>query len=241
MKEWSMTDRHIVIRTFFQEELKNLPTQLISEIADCYRLVYNQSWHEEWSTDDALREVRDSFEGSEGRIPIASIVFFEEKVVGFAWGLMTDTNHLVAERDMPFKLPQELKEEGVVKSIFRLQEVSKTDKVYLYRDFAMLKEYRGHVAPHLQMNILNTVNQMGYNVLLYWTNVESRAFDLGVGCKWFPFHYFTPRIDGKALALLMGSLKYSLSLIERGASPVKEVAEAAYEELLQNINDYRCQ
>ena len=239
MKEWSIPDNNIVIRTYFQEELENLPSQLILDIADCYKQIYKQSWREEWTNEDALKEVKNSFRGSEGRIPIASIVFSEEKVVGFAWGLMTDTRHLIAERDMPFKLPPELQEEGVIKTIFRLQEVSKVDRLFLYREIAVLKEHRGHIGPHLGI-ILNIANEMGYNVLLAWTHIESRAFEFGLGCKWLPFHYFTPRVDGKALTLLMGSLKYSLSLIERCASPVKEVAEAAYEELLQNINDYRC-
>jgi hypothetical protein len=241
MKEWSIPDKNIVIQTYINEELENLPSQLISDIASCYKLVYKQSWHEEWAIEDALGEVKNSFIGSEGRIPIASIVFFKEKVIGFAWGLMTDINHLIAERDMPYKLPLELKEEGITKTIFRLQEVSKVDRLFLYREIAVLKEHRGHIGPHLGMTILNIANEMGYNVLLAWTHIESRAFEFGLGCKWLPFHYFTPRVDGKALTLLMGSLKYSLSLIERGASPIKEIAEAAYNELLQNINDYRCQ
>jgi hypothetical protein len=240
MKEWSIPDKNIVIQTYINEELENLSSQLIFDIANCYKQIYKQSWGEEWTIEDALKEVKHSFIYSEGRIPIASIVFLEEMVIGFAWGLMTDTSHLIAESDMPFKLPAELKEEGITKTIFRLQEISNVDRLFMYREIAVLKEYRGHIGPHLGMTILSNANEMGYNVLLAWTHIESRAFEFGLGCKWLPFHYFTPRVDGKALTLLTGSLKYALSLIERGASPIKEIAEAAYNELLQNINDYRC-
>jgi len=201
--------------------------------------VFNESWREKWTEASALEEVRKAFAQEEGREPLATIIWKQEKAIGFAWGFLTDVDHLIAERDMPFSLPLELKQEGLKKAKLWLIEVAKTSRVFLYREFGCLDEFKGRMAPHLTLEILRKVESKDIKVLLFWTSISSRVFDLGVGLKWAPIHFFTPAFNDQNLLVMAGNVKYTADFIDVGLTNPQTV-EDHYMEVVKNIEIYHC-
>lgn len=226
--------------TYSGLELSQLSEKEATAIARCYVEVFGQSWGEPWTVESALEEVTKAFWYREERIPVATIIWDGEKAVAFAWGLLTEGKHLIAKRDMPYDLSPEQKEEGLIKARHWLTKVAKVEKVLLYREFGALRQHKGHLAPHLTLEIFLQAREAGYKTLLYWTSVQSRVFDLGIGLKWTPFHFFTPVCNGQDLVLMAGNVSYSYYLAHKAVSGDKAQEEAAYKELQNNIDTYYC-
>lgn len=227
------------IVTYSSSELSKLSEEILRAIARCYAGVFKESWQESWTEELAMEEVCKALVQEEGREPLATIIWDGDSAVGFGWGLLTDVDHLIAERDMPFALPLELKQEGLEKAKLWLTKVAKTPRVFLYREFGCLSAYKGRMAPHLTLEILRRVESRGIKVLLFWTSIESRVFELGVGLKWTPIHFFTPAFEGKNLLVMAGNVKYTADFIEIGLTNPQTVDEH-YMEVARNIETYCC-
>jgi hypothetical protein len=240
MKSVYLEEKELEAVTYSGTELSRLSEKELVDIAHCYASVFNQSWREKWTEASVLEEVREVFTPKEGREPLATIIWKQEKAIGFAWGVLTDIDHLIAERDMPFSLPSELKHEGIEKAKLWLRKVAHTSRVFLYREFGCLSEYKGRMASPLTLEILNKARENDCKVLLLWTSIQSRVFDLGVGARWFPIHFFTPSVNDQDLVLMVGNIESSYRVIKMGSSDDPKEVEAGYKELFGNLDDYKC-
>jgi len=224
--------------TYDATELSQLIDIELTAIAVCYRDVFNTSgeWEETWTTESALKEVQKAFAREESRDPVVTIIWDGDKAIGFGWGLLTDVDHLVAERDMPFALPVELKQEGLAKAKLWLSEVAGASRVFLYRDFGVLKASRDRLAGPLTQEILNRVKVEGVKPLLYWTSTKSQVYNIGIGMKWVPFHYFPPQPDGKVLTLMIGNVFWTADFVNKFINDM----DTGYREIANRIAVYRC-
>ena len=238
MKEekYFFNEREIIQRTFYGEELQKLDDRLITSIAACYIEVFSESWHRSFTLESAKEEIKTAFKYEKTRIPIASILFYEEKVIAFAWGCITSAKYISAERDMPFKLPDELKQVGVQKARYWLKNITKKEELFIYGDYGAKKEHRGKLSAFMSYEIFDYLKNLGINTLLYWTNLRSRAFELGVGAKLIPIHFF----EFNDLVLIAGNVRYSHAFMEKIIKGGKKELKQVYGEAGANINDYFC-
>lgn len=103
------------VRAYQQSELDIMSETQLTEVADCYRDIFNESWDENWTTETALDEIRDIFQGHhEGRTPIAVLLYKDGRVSGFSWGLVTTVEYLIANRDMPYDLALKKKKKDLM-------------------------------------------------------------------------------------------------------------------------------
>lgn len=238
MKEikYTFRERDIIQRTFYGEELQKLDDELITNIATCYIEVFTESWHKSWTLESAKEEIKTSFKHEKTRIPLASILFYDEKVIAFTWGCVTSAKYISAQRDMPYKLPDELKQVGVQKARYWLKNITKKDEVFIYRDHGAKKEYRGMLSAYMSYEIFDYLKNLGINTLLYWTSLRSRAFELGVGAKLIPIHFF----EFDDLVLIAGNVRYSHAFAEKIIKGGKKELKQVYGVVGANINDYFC-
>lgn len=221
------------LETYFGNELSTLSNEKITQIATCYKDVFNESWGESWTIETAKQEILDSFKITDYRLPVASLLTTKSKVIGFAWTLLLNKEHLIKERDMPFNLCREKKNIGMQISKYWLENVVKTDKVLLFRELGTLKEFRKDLSPFLCLPLFEQALSYQYKSSLYWTNLHSKAFKWGLGIGWSPLHYFIEN----DLILMTGNLTKAAQALHNLAF---NKTRSSQKELINNINHYLC-
>ena len=223
------------IQTFEGNQVNRLSESQLVQIAHCYMEVFNESWGESWDEVAALREVKNSLRVESGRTPMASLLYRKNKLIGFAWGVLLDKDSLNAERDMPFELHQDDKEKGLRVAQYWLENIAKQNKLFLLRELGVLKSHRKLVAHFLTVSAFKRAIELGYNTTLFWTSIDSGAFNWGLGVGLTPVHFFIK----KNLLLMLGSISYAVNVFDKSLNSDLS-NERRYREFFGNINRYLC-
>ena len=223
------------IQTFEGNQVNRLSESQLVQIAHCYMEVFNESWGESWDEVSALREVQNSLRVESGRTPMASLLYRKNKLIGFAWGVLLDKDSLNAERDMPFELHQSDKDKGLRVAQYWLENIAKQNKLFLLRELGVLKSHRKLVAHFLTVSAFKRAIKLGYNTTLFWTSIDSGAFNWGLGVGLTPVHFFIK----KNLLLMFGSISYAVNVFDKSLN--SDLGnERRYREFFGNINRYLC-
>ncbi len=220
------------LKTFFGDEVAHINEQTIDDLAECYMNVFNESWGESWTHSSAKSEISHSLRSDPERIPLISLLYKGEKIIGFCWVLLMNKSAMSKEHDMPWELSDSEKTNGMSISHYWLTEVVKKDRIMFIKELGVLKEFRQVVSPFLSIPILERSAQMGYDVGFLWTNVNSKAFKWGLGVGYSPVHFFITN----NLLLMYGSVQGSLKAM-------RNVVEASFSKqsqyyMINNINKY---
>jgi len=205
-----LRDKEYILEFFSGRELKNISSEKQLEIVKCYMEVFNESWQENWTIEAAQNEIESSFRISEKRIPILSLLWHEKELAGFAWGCLTDADNLLAEKDMPFYLTTEKKEECLRITKYWLKTIVKQYKVLIFHEFGAKKKFRNSVSSFNGLSILSYALEHGCKSLVYWTSEKSNMFRLGLSLGWYPIHFC---IDNDII-LMGGNVELSIQNTE---------------------------
>lgn len=220
------------LKTYFGDEVTHINETTIDDLAQCYMNVFNESWGESWTHSSAKSEITHSLRSDPDRIPLISLLYKGESIIGFCWVLLMDKSAMSQEHDMPWELSDTEKTNGMTISHYWLSEVVKKDRIMFIKELGVLKEFRQVVSPFLSIPILERSAQMGYDVGFLWTNVNSKAFKWGLGVGYSPVHFFITN----NLLLMYGSVQGSLKAM-------RNVVEASFSKqsqyyMINNINKY---
>lgn len=220
------------LKTYYGEEVLNISEETFDALAVCYKTVFNESWGESWTEASAKSEIKDSLRWDPDRIPLLSLLYKGDDIIGFCWVLLLDRDALSKERDMPWELSEPEKDSGMAISNYWLEEVVKKDKIMFIKELGALKEHRQKISPFLSIPLFERAMKLGYDVAFLWTNVYSKAFKWGLGVGFSPVHFFITN----NLLLMYGSVKGSVDTL-------KSVVEASFSKqsqyfMIKNINKY---
>lgn len=220
------------VRVFYGEQVSSISEETFDELARCYMTVFNESWGESWTEESAKQEVKDSLHWDSERVPLLSLLYRNEQIIGFCWVLLLKKDALCLERDMPWELSQQEKDTGMATSTYWLEEVVKKDKIMFIKELGALKEYRQKVTPFLCVPLFEQAMGLGYDVAFLWTNVYSKAFKWGLGVGFSPVHFFITQ----NLLLMYGSVKGSVDIF-RSVMDASFSKQSQYN-MIKNINKY---
>ncbi len=220
------------LKTYCGEEVRDISEQTFDALAVCYKTVFNESWGESWTDESAKQEIKDSLRWDPDRIPLLSLLYKGQTIIGFCWVLLLNKEALSQERDMPWELSDAEKTNGMAISRYWMEEVVKKDKIMFIKELGALKEHRQKVSPFLSIPLFERAVKLGYDVAFLWTNVYSKAFKWGLGVGFSPVHFFITN----NLLLMYGSVKGSVDTL-------KAVVEASFSKqsqyfMIKNINKY---
>lgn len=220
------------LQTYYGEEVLAIGDDTLADLATCYMTVFNESWGESWTLSSAKQEITDSLRCDPDRIPLLSLLYKGDRIIGFCWVLLLQKSALDMERDMPWELSAAEKSSGMAISEYWLDEVVKKDRIMFIKELGALKEHRQTVSPFLSVPLFERAADMGYDVAFLWTNVYSKAFKWGLGVGFSPVHFFITN----NLLLMYGSVRGSVSIL-------KSVIEASFSKqsqysMIRNINKY---
>ncbi|MGJ8688542.1 MAG: hypothetical protein ACSHXZ_03395 [Gammaproteobacteria bacterium] len=220
------------LKTYFGDEVTGMNEATVDDLAQCYMNVFNESWGESWTHSSAKSEITHSLRNDPDRIPLISLLYKGDAIIGFCWVLLMNKAAMSKEHDMPWELSESEKDSGMTISNYWLTEVVKKDRIMFIKELGVLKEFRQVVSPFLSIPILERSAQMGYDVGFLWTNVNSKAFKWGLGVGYSPVHFFITN----NLLLMYGSVQGSLKAM-------RNVVEASFSKqsqyyMINNINKY---
>lgn len=220
------------LKTYYGEEVLHISEDTFDALAVCYKTVFNESWGESWTDASAKLEIKDSLRWDPDRIPLLSLLYKGEDIIGFCWVLLLGKEALSKERDMPWELSEGEKDSGMAISNYWLDEVVKKDKIMFIKELGALKEHRQKISPFLSIPLFERAMKLGYDVAFLWTNVYSKAFKWGLGVGFSPVHFFITN----NLLLMYGSVKGSVDTL-------KAVVEDSFSKksqyfMIKNINKY---
>ena len=196
------------LQFFSGEQLERIPRSTLISAAQCYAEVFNESWGENWTQESALAEIRGFINCDPEYLPMMSLLFHEERVVGFSWGFIMDAESLTDDSS-PFSASALKRHESVKVARYWLDSVSKQSKLISIRELGVIKEFRQEKTPYLTIPIFEKAKAVDCNVAFFRTRISSKAFKWSLGVGFVPLQLFM--IDG--LLLMKGSVKYAMSLL----------------------------
>jgi len=222
------------LQSYSGENLLSLPRSTLLSLARCYAEVFNKSWGENWTTESALEEINSCIHCEENYLPVMSILFREDAVVGFSWGFIMDATALT-ENSAPFSSSGLKRHESVTVAKYWLDQVAHCDKLISIRELGVLKEYRNDKTPFLCLPIFNKAQAMGCKAAFLRTKVTSKAFKWSLGIGFVPIQLFM--VDG--LLLMHGSVKYAAEIFAGMIDATKK--RKSQHSIISNIKRYLCQ
>ncbi len=220
------------IQFYFGNQVYTIDEEILVSLAECYREVFNESWGENWTVQSALEEIKSSLIPDIERTPILSLLFKQDKVVGFCWGFVVDSENLCCESS-PFSSSQLKRLESVDIAKYWLDSVGKKNKFVTMRELGVLKEYRSEKAPFLSLPLFEKAKECDCNVVFVRTKLKSKAFQWALGIGLVPLQFF--KVDD--LLLMQGSLKYAVNVLKCLLEGNKRKGQHM---LVENINRYFC-
>lgn len=203
-------NQEYTLEVFSAEELANISPETKFAIADCYMEVFNESWGEKWTIAEAESQIDALLSFSEERSPLLSLLWYEHELAGFACGSLTHTKNLVAEKDMPFSLSSEKKEEALLVSKYWLSKIVKQESIFIFSEYGAKKKFRNGVSSFSALAVLSLALENGCKTLLFWTNEKSAVFKIGLCVGWYPIHYCIT----DDLIIMGGNIVFSIQNIE---------------------------
>src|SRR5690606_11288391 len=129
-------------------------------LAACYAEVFNESWGEDWTIASALKEIQSCINCHEDYLPVMSLLFREERVIGFSWGFIMDASSLT-EDSQPFSSSSFKRHESVTVARYWLEQVARCGKLISVRELGVLQEYRNDKTPYLCLPIFEKAEAEG--------------------------------------------------------------------------------
>jgi hypothetical protein len=223
-----------VLQFYAGDQLQNLPRSTLMSLARCYANVFNESWGEDWTTESALAEIESCINCDPDYLPIMSLLFHEDEVVGFSWGFIMDSSTLI-DGSAPFSQSGLKRHESVQVAKYWMDHISNCDKLISIRELGVFKEYRNDKTPFLCLPIFNKAETQGCKVAFLRTKVTSKAFKLSLGIGLVPIQLFM--VDG--LLLMHGSVKYAAEIFSGMIDAAKK--RRTQQNMFSNIKRYLCQ
>jgi hypothetical protein len=215
------------------EQLENLPKSTLISAAQCYAEVFNESWGEDWTLDTALAEIRSFINCDPRYLPVMSLLFREEQVIGFSWGFIMETDTLT-EESAPFSCSALKRHESVEVARYWLDTVSKKDRLISIRELGVIKEFRQDKTPYLTIPLFEKAKSVDCCVAFFRTKISSKAFKWSLGVGFVPLQLFMVN----ELLLMKGSVKYAMNLLY-GSIDVARKRQSQIE-IIGNIRRYLC-
>ncbi len=222
------------LQFFSGEQLERIPRSTLISAAQCYAEVFNESWGENWTQESALAEIRGFINCDPEYLPMMSLLFHEERVVGFSWGFIMDAESLTDDSS-PFSASALKRHESVKVARYWLDSVSKQSKLISIRELGVIKEFRQEKTPYLTIPIFEKAKAVDCNVAFFRTRISSKAFKWSLGVGFVPLQLFM--IDG--LLLMKGSVKYAMSLLYGSINTAER--RKSQVEIIGNIKRYLCE
>lgn len=160
---------------FYGSQVHAIDDVTLGSLAECYRDVFNESWGENWTRNSALAEIKSCLEPNPERVPILSLLFKSEKVIGFCWGFVVDTECLRGQSS-PFSSSTLKRHESIDIAKYWLDMVGKKDKFVTMRELGVIKEYRQDKAPFLSLPLFEKAKDLDCEVIFVRTKLSSKAF-----------------------------------------------------------------
>jgi hypothetical protein len=220
------------LKFYFGDQVSMLDEDVIYSLAECYRDVFNESWGENWTVNSAMEEIKSCLKADIEKMPILTLLFKQEKVIGFCWGFVVESGDLNVVNS-PFSSSQLKRHESVDIAKYWLESVGKKSKFVTMRELGVIKEYRNDKAPYLSLPLFEKAKDFDCKVIFVRTKISSKAFKWGLGIGLVPLQFFM--VDG--LLLMQGSLNYAVSVLSGLLEGSKRKSQHA---ILSNINRYLC-
>ncbi|MGV3590907.1 MAG: hypothetical protein ACO1PZ_04405 [Gammaproteobacteria bacterium] len=216
------------------DDLERLPRSTLISMAQCYAEVFNESWGEDWTLDSALEEVTKFINCDTRYTPVMSLLFKEERVVGFSWGFLMDADSLTDD-SAPFSASALKRHESIEVARYWLGNVSKHNRFLSIRELGVIKEFRQDKTPYLTIPLFEKAKSVDCNVAFFRTKITSKAFKWSLGVGFVPLQLFM--VDG--LLLMKGSVKYAMNLLY---GSIDDAARRKSQvEIIGNIKRYLCE
>jgi hypothetical protein len=222
------------LQFFSGEQLERIPRSTLLSAAQCYAEVFNESWGEDWTQESALAEIRGFINCDPQYTPVMSLLFNEERVVGFSWGFIMDAESLTDD-SAPFSASALKRHESVEVARYWLDAVSKQSKLISIRELGVIKEFRQDKTPYLTIPIFEKAKEVECNVAFFRTKISSKAFKWSLGVGFVPLQLFM--VDG--LLLMKGSVKYAMNLLYGSINDTEK--RKSQVEIIGNIRRYLCE
>ena len=222
------------LQCFSGANVAHIPRATLISLAECYAEVFNESWGEDWTAESALAEIQSCIYCNEDYLPVISLLFREDRVVGFSWAFIMDTQSLTDD-SAPFSSSNLKRHESVEVARYWLDAVSKKNRLVSILELGVLKEYRQDKTPYLTLPIFEKAVAADCGVAFFRTKISSKAFKWSLGVGFVPLKLFM--VDG--LLLMKGSVKYAMSLLYGSVDQDKKRKSQA--EIIGNIRRYMCE
>lgn len=220
------------VEFYYGDQVAFIDQETLTSVAECYRDVFNESWGENWTVHSALEEIRTCLRPCPDRTPIVSLLFRENRVVGFCWAFAMDSDAL-DDDNAPFTSSSLKRHETVEVTRYWMQEVSSKKRFVSIRELGVIKEYRQDKAPFLCLPVFDKAQDIGCDVVFFRTKISSKAFKWSLGVGFVPLQFFMR--DG--LLLMQGSIKYAINLLNGLLGGQKRKSQHM---IISNINRYLC-
>ena len=222
------------IQFYSGHELQDIPGHVLTSLAECYAQVFNEGWGESWTIESALKEIEHCIYCQDDYIPVMSLLFREEKVIGFSWGFIMDTDCL-SDDSAPFSSSGLKRHESVSVARYWLDVIGKKNRLISIRELGVLKEYRQDKTPFLTIPMFEKAKRLECKVAFLRTKVTSKAFKWCLGVGFVPLQLFM--VDG--LLLMQGSISYAMNLLYGMIEDTRK--KKSQGEMVANIKRYLCQ
>jgi hypothetical protein len=233
MKLQNQFGEDFFVQCYAGSQLDRIPRSTLLSLAQCYADVFNESWGEDWTLDSALREINNCINCDPMYMPIMTMLFKEDRVIGFSWAYMLDVKALTPG-SAPFSNSKVKRHESVEVARYWMDTVSRKNRLISIRELGVIKEYRNDKAPYLTLPIFEKASAQDCNVAFFRTKLSSTAFKWSLGVGFVPLQLFM--VD--ELLLMRGNVRYATQLLYRTFdSKVKRTAQM---EIIDNIKRYMC-
>ncbi|HTQ99147.1 MAG TPA: hypothetical protein VMH83_04115, partial [Candidatus Acidoferrum sp.] len=190
------------------DEISRIPNSVLRSLARCYAGVFNESWSEDWTEETAMAEVRKCIDAPRGYMPVMTMLFKEDEVVGFCWAFIMETDSLT-EESAPFSSSSVKRHESVSVARYWLDSVGRKNRLVSIRELGVIKEHRQDKTPYLTIPIFEKAKATDCNVAFFRTKTSSKAFKWSLGVGFVPLQLFM--VDD--LLLMKGNVKYAMNLL----------------------------
>jgi len=222
------------LRFYCAEDLELIPREILNSAARCYADVFNESWGEDWTLESALAEIRRFINCDSNYTPVMTLLFREERVVGFSWGFMMDRDSLTDD-SAPFSYSPTKRHESLEIARYWLDQVGNKRQLISIRELGVLKDYRQNKTPYLTIPLFERAKSVGCTVAFFRTKLSSQAFRWSLGVGFVPLELF--RVDG--LLLMKGSVKYAMDLLYGSIDKARR--RQSQSAIIGNIKRYMCE
>jgi hypothetical protein len=222
------------VRFYSGEQLERIPRSILHSAAQCYADVFNESWGEDWTLESAMQEIRSFMDCDPDYVPVMTLLFREERVIGFCWGYIMNRDSLTDD-SAPFSCSSLKRYECIDVARYWLNQVSNQSQLLSMREMGVLKDFRQNKGPFLAMPLFQKAKSVACNVVFFRTKLSSGAFRWSLGVGFVPLELL--KVDG--LVLMKGSIKYAVDILDGLLDKVRR--RESQGAIIGNIRRYLCE